>query len=72
MGRAYLHLEKFEDAARELRLALPADIQGEIHYQLSIALRKLGRLQEADETLHKSTEIRHNELQREQHLHSAE
>ena len=72
LGRAYLHLEKFEDAARELRLALPADLQGEIHYQLSIALRKLGRLQEADETLHKSTEIRHNELQREQHLHSAE
>jgi tetratricopeptide (TPR) repeat protein len=70
LGRAYLHLEKFEDAARELRLALPADTHGEIHYQLSIALRKLGRLQEADEALRKSTDIRRDELQREQRLHS--
>jgi tetratricopeptide (TPR) repeat protein len=70
LGRAYLHLEKFEDAARELRLALPADTHGEIHYQLSIALRKLGRLQEADEALRKSTDIRRHELQREQRLHS--
>jgi tetratricopeptide (TPR) repeat protein len=70
LGRAYLHREKFEDAARELRLALPADIQGEIHYQLSIALRKLGRLQQADAALRKSTDIRRHELQREQRLHS--
>jgi tetratricopeptide (TPR) repeat protein len=72
LGRAYLHLEKFADAARELRLALPADTQGEIHYQMSLALRKLGHLQEADEALHQSAAIRRAELQREQRLHSVE
>ena len=70
LGRAYLHLKKFEEAARELKLALPVDTGGEIHYQLSIALRKLGHAQEADGALHKSAEIRRAELQREQRLHS--
>jgi predicted Zn-dependent protease len=70
LGRAYLHLEKFDDAARQLRMALPVDTQGDIHYQLSIALRKLGHLREADDALHQSAEIRRTELQREQRLHS--
>jgi tetratricopeptide (TPR) repeat protein len=68
LGRAYLHLEKFEEAARELKLALDADVQGDIHYQLSIALRKLGRDQEADTAMRASAAIRQAELKREQSL----
>lgn len=68
LGRAYLHLDKFEEAARELKLALDADVQGDIHYQLSIALRKLGRDQEADNAMRASAAIRQAELKREQSL----
>ena len=68
LGRAYLHLNDVENAARELQLALAADTQGDIHYQLSLALRKLGRNQEADEAVRASNEIRQSELKREQRL----
>ena len=68
LGRAYLHLNDVENAARELQLALAADTQGDIHYQLSLALRKLGRNQEAEEAVRASKEIRQSELKREQRL----
>jgi tetratricopeptide (TPR) repeat protein len=61
LGRAYLHLAQYEDAVSELRTAAPADEQGDIHYQLSVALRKLGRAQEA--------EIRKARSLRDQRLH---
>jgi tetratricopeptide (TPR) repeat protein len=68
LGRAYLHLGQFENAADELAKAAPGDERGEVHYQLATALRKLGRIREADEALQKSTELRDAQLQREQRL----
>ena len=45
LGRAYIHLKLYEEAAQELSKAAASDERGEIHYQLSVALRKLGRTQ---------------------------
>lgn len=69
LGRAYFHLEQYEKAAAELNKATAVDDRGDIHYQLSFCLRKLGRGEEADEALKKSQEIREAELKREQQLH---
>ncbi len=70
LGRAYAHLRQYDNAVAELTKAADADERGDIHYQLSIALRKLGRTQEAYAALQKSTEIRQSQLQREQRLHA--
>jgi lipopolysaccharide biosynthesis regulator YciM len=69
LGRAYLHLGQYENATFELRQAAAADYQGEIHYQLSTALRKLGRLEEADAALKESSDIRKAEALRDQRRH---
>ncbi len=70
LGRAYSHLGQYEDAALELSKAAASDDRGDIHYQLSIVLRKLGRAEEAEAALKKSNAIRQAQLQREQRLHS--
>jgi tetratricopeptide (TPR) repeat protein len=70
LGRAYMHLGQYEAAVRELRKAAPSDERGDLHYQLSIALRKLGRTEEADAALKESTTLRQAQLQLEQRLHS--
>ncbi|MCU1293460.1 MAG: tetratricopeptide repeat protein [Bryobacterales bacterium] len=72
LGRAYSHLGQYEKAAIELAKAAPADERGDVHYQLSIALRKLGRIDEADAALKHSAAIREAQLQREQRLHSTQ
>jgi tetratricopeptide (TPR) repeat protein len=69
LGRAYLHLEQYANAAAELQKAAAADDQGDIHYQLSVALRKLGRVQEADAALKESISIRKARAVRDQRLH---
>ena len=69
LGRAYLRLQQYANAAAELRKAAAADDRGEIHYQLSIALRKLGRAQEADAALKESADIRKAQALRDQRLH---
>jgi tetratricopeptide (TPR) repeat protein len=68
LGRAYAHLGRYEQAVVELTKAADADERGDIHYQLSIALRKIGRTEEADAALKTSTEIRESQLRREQRL----
>ncbi len=68
LGRAYAHLGQYDKAVAELEKAADADERGDIHYQLSVALRKLGRTREADAALKKSTEIRESQLKREQRL----
>ena len=68
LGRAYLHLGQYQSAATELARAAESDERGEVHYQLSIALRKLGRLADADSAMKKSTEIREAQLKRERDL----
>jgi tetratricopeptide (TPR) repeat protein len=69
LGRAYFHLAQYSDAVVELQKAAAADDQGDIHYQLSVALRKLGRSQEADEALKQSVAIRQAKSLRDQRLH---
>ncbi len=70
LGRAYAHLGQHQKAVIELTKAAEADEQGDIHYQLSVSLRKLGRMQEAEAALKRSTEIRESRLSREQRLHA--
>lgn len=69
LGRAYFHLEQYANALPELKKAAEIDQQGDIHYQLSICLRKLGRAEEADSALKTSQKIRKAQLEREQRLH---
>ena len=57
-----------QNAAEELGKALDSDEKGDIHYQFSVALRKLGRKAEADAALRKSVEFREAALKREQRL----
>lgn len=64
LGRAYLHLGRYQEAAEQLAKAAAIDRQGDIHFQLATALRKLGRSQDAEEALRKSTEIRQADLER--------
>ncbi len=71
LGRAYLHLGEYLKASDELSRAAAGDDRGEIHYQLSLALRKLGRVQEADTALQQSTVLRRAQLEREQRRHDA-
>jgi tetratricopeptide (TPR) repeat protein len=68
LGSAYFHMDRFPDAVKELSKALDSDEKGDIHYQLSITLRKLGRTGEADAALQQSVAIRRAALKREQRL----
>ncbi len=70
LGRAYMHLGQYENAVGELTKAAASDERGEIHYELSVALRKLGKAEEADSALKKSKEIKATELERQQRLHT--
>lgn len=70
LGKAYAHIGQNEDAVRELKLALPSDERGDIHYELSLALKKLGRAEEAQQALERSKVLRQAQLAREQRLHS--
>lgn len=71
LGRAYFHLAQYANAAAELQKAASVDEQGDVHYQLSIALRKLGHAQEADAALSESIAIRKARSIRDQRLHEA-
>jgi len=70
LGRAYSRLGKYEDAVPQLEKAASADERGDIHYELSIALKKIGRNQDAQAALEQSKAIRKAQLEREQRLHS--
>ena len=71
LGRAYFHLKEFSNAARELEQAAAGDTTGEIHYQLSVSLKNLGRTVEAETALQKSMAIKREQLQRSERLHAA-
>ena len=68
LGRAYSHLGMYRDAIPELQKAASSDERGDIHYELSVALRKIGSNKEADATLEKSKAIRKAQLERERRL----
>ena len=70
LGRAFFHLKQYAAAAPELSQAAALDTDGEIHYQLSIALKNLGQTAEAEAALRKSSALRTEQLNRSQRLHS--
>ncbi len=72
LGRAYLHLKQSARAADELTKAVDVDTDGEIHYQLSVALKNLGRNSEASAALEKSKAIREEQMKRSQRLHAVQ
>ena len=64
LGRAYLHLGQYEKAVEHLEKASADDQRGEIHYQLAMALKKLGRDSEADQAMRVSRQVREADLER--------
>ncbi len=70
LGRAYAHLGLYKDAAAELTKAAISDERGDIHYELAMALNKVGRTTEAEVALEQSKALRKAQLERERRLHS--
>jgi len=70
LGRAYSHLGRYKEAIPELTQAAVSDERGELHYELSVALGKVGRRAEAEAALEQSKTIRKAQLERERRLHS--
>jgi tetratricopeptide (TPR) repeat protein len=70
LGRAYSHLGEYKEAIPELQKAASIDEQGDIHYELSVALNKAGRSKAAATALEQSKAIRKAQLERARQLHS--
>jgi tetratricopeptide (TPR) repeat protein len=68
LGKAYLRLGNYGRAVPLLEAARRIDTYGEIHFQLSQALRKLGRAEAADGALLESKRVRQAQQEREQRL----
>ena len=64
LGRAYLRVGRFEEAAAELKQGLAFDYYGDIHYSLFQAYRQLGDLDEAKKALDRSTAMRRSSFAR--------
>jgi tetratricopeptide (TPR) repeat protein len=47
LGTAYVQMHRYPEAVKELKLAIPKDADGQIHYQLAKAYQGLGRKEEA-------------------------
>jgi tetratricopeptide (TPR) repeat protein len=58
LGTAYVRLGQDAQAIAELEKAAPWDFYGDVHYQLFVAYRRLGKLQLADKALARSQELR--------------
>ena len=68
LGTAYVRLGQFAEAIPSLQKAAPLDHFGNVHYQLSLAYRKLGQTELAQKALARSQELRRNSLERDQAL----
>ena len=68
LGTAYVRMGQFAEAIPNLEKAAPADHFGNIHYQLSLAYRKLGQIEHAQKALARSQELRRSSLERDQAL----
>jgi tetratricopeptide (TPR) repeat protein len=66
LGTAYLRLGRVADAVPRLEKAASIDHYGNIHYQLYVACRKLGKAELAQKELARSHELRRNALERDQ------
>lgn len=58
LGTAYVRLGQAADAVPQLEKALKFDYYGSVHYQLSLAYRKLGKVELAKKALVRSEELR--------------
>jgi tetratricopeptide (TPR) repeat protein len=65
LGKAFLQMNQWERAARELEQAATADFGGELHYQLFRAYSKLNQTDKAQGALAKSTRLRQEKVERE-------
>ncbi len=68
LGTAYVRLGQFEDAIPRLEKAAALDHYGNVHYQLYLAYRKLGKAELAQEALARSQDIRRSSLEHDQAL----
>ena len=68
LGKAYLRLKLFREAAAELEAAKSVDRYGDVHFQLAVVLKQLGREKEAAAALRESGRIRERQHAREQKL----
>jgi len=68
LGTAYVRLGQFAEAIPKLQKAAPGDHFGNIHYQLSLAYRKLGQTELAQKALARSQDLRRSSLERDQAL----
>ena len=68
LGTAYMRLGKFNEAIPQLEKSAPSDHYGNVHYQLYLAYRKLGRLELAEKALAQSKDLRRNSLAHDQAL----
>jgi tetratricopeptide (TPR) repeat protein len=68
LGTAYVRLGQFTDAVPKLEKAAPLDHYGNVHYQLFLAYRKLGKTELAQKALARSQDLRRSSLERDQAL----
>jgi tetratricopeptide (TPR) repeat protein len=66
LGTAYVRLGQNAQAIPELEKAAPFDFYGDVHYQLYVVYRRLGKLQLADKALARSQELRRTSAARHQ------
>ena len=64
LGKAYLRLGRFQEAAAQLEKGLALDYYGDIHYSLFQAQRRLGNKELAMKALERSREMRKNSFAR--------
>ena len=68
LGTAYVRLGQFANAIPKLEKAAPLDHYGNVHYQLSLAYRKLGQAELAQKALARSQYLRRSSLEHDQAL----
>ena len=62
LGRAYYQRKEFAKAAEQLRQGLGADDEGNVHYELGMADKQLGRIAEAEAAFKESRKIKAERL----------
>ena len=68
LGTAYVRLGQFANAIPKLEKAAPLDHYGNVHYELSLAYRKLGQAELAQKALARSQDLRRSSLEHDQAL----
>lgn len=66
LGTTYVRLGRFANAIPKLEKAAPFDHYGNVHYQLYLAYRKLGRTELAQKALARSQDLRRSSLEHDQ------